>query len=167
MQRNLKKFGFIATAAAGLFLGQINTSIASDEKVYSASTCHPSYNYQAGYFSYGTGSKITNTYNISGYVTCPIVRDDVLGVWESLSVRVDDRHSTQSVNCNLYIMDAWGGLLYNGWRQSTGTGVQNLVFNNPGNIVNGQRTPYAIRCAIPGKDASGSISALLHYVFAE
>lgn len=163
--------------ALTLALGAATTPAhaGDDAKIMPSSFCSVAYGSQVERFSYGTGGRLSNTSNVSGYLVCPTVRDLTgdFEWWKRIEIRVDDRHPTQDIACTVsWVRDS--GLTANSeTKRTSGTGLRTLTYTRNtcgwggGCVGLPAMTVPVIRCVIPGKSPTHSSSALISYYVKE
>lgn len=152
-----------------LFAVSPSKSYAEDWKIFPGSICHPERT-TADRLIYGGASIINIELERSGqdrtaHVICPLVRDRALKRWKSISVRVNDNSSTDSVRCTARNYQQ-NGLESKSVTQTTGTdfiGFTSLLFPRLPKSPDGLGGPFQIRCTLPANTSirnCGPASAL-------
>lgn len=161
-----------AVIVSVLFAVSSSNSYADDWKIFPGSICK-SKRTSADITIYG-GASIINigieqpqdpddpnpTRTEPAAVVCPLVRDRALKRWKSISVRVADNSSTDSVRCTATNYQL-NGLESQSVTKSTGNdfiGVKSLLFPRLPKSPDGLSGPFQIFCTLPANPRTASCS---------
>lgn len=143
---NTKLASFLVLGA--LTLSALDAS-AGDGKAYPGSLCQTQGSSQQLYYgSFGSGALIANRTASTRSAVCPLVRDVVSGLFQSVRVYVRDRHSRLDIKCQVRGFDAFGQTVYTSpMVSSSGEGFDTLVFGPA--LAQSNWGPLVLSCQLP------------------
>ena len=153
------------TLAGSLLLPCLGVA-AGDTKMTTAAVCTPQYPSQAASVTYGSSGQLYNNSSQGVYVVCPMLRDNYDSPFTSLTLTVDDQHTTRDISCTVRVTGSMGDLLASYTDRSSGTGIEGIgksrrcLTDASCSSVSYPYARYTARCYLPGRDGSRRASSI-------